>query len=487
MYHIIVNKKSRSGRGEKLWPVIEGELERRRTEFRVYPTKYHGSARETAARLTAKGVWNPDDVLLAIGGDGTANEAVDGITSLSDVKFGYIPTGSGNDFARGAGIPSDPLQALEAVLKGEEKEINIGTALLGSQKRRFLVSTGIGFDAGICHEALASKIKNTLNRLHLGKLTYVTIALRQLFYLEPFTLDAALENGEHRSFENVLFAVLAVLAAGYFFSILPATSRRQECLKFAEWNYAHRGLWNAAEGVPENSLPAFARAADQRYAIELDIQITKDGRIVVFHDDTMKRMCGNEGKISDYTYEELQQFHLGDSTEKIPLLREVLQTVDGRVPLLIEIKMPGLSTAVCAGFQKEMEGYTGMFCMESFNSLALRWCRRHMPQTLRGQLSGRFSKDDKVHLILRIMARHLMLNFIGKPDFIAYDHRYADCPGFLIDRMLFRTPAFAWTVKDEHVYNRTRKKFDAAIFEHFHPKDGFQKPMNCFLKNNKAY
>lgn len=274
----------------------------------------------------------------------------------------------------------------------------------------------------------------------------------------------------------IFFAVLAVLAAGYFFSILPATSRRQECLKFAEWNYAHRGLWNAAEGVPENSLPAFARAAEQGYAIELDIQITKDGRIVVFHDDTMKRMCGNEGKISDYTYEELQQFHLGDSTEKIPLLREVLQTVDGRVPLLIEIKMPGLSTAVCAEFQKEMEGYTGMFCMESFNSLALRWCRRHMPQTLRGQLSGRFSKDDKVHLILRIMARHLMLNFIGKPDFIAYDHRYADCPGFLIDRMLFRTPAFAWTVKDEHVYNRTRKKFDAAIFEHFHPKDGFQKP-----------
>ena len=89
----------------------------------------------------------------------------------------------------------------------------------------------------------------------------------------------------------IFFAVLAVLAAGYFFSILPATSRRQECLKFAEWNYAHRGLWNAAEGVPENSLPAFARAAEQGYAIELDIQITKDGRIVVFHDDTMKRIA----------------------------------------------------------------------------------------------------------------------------------------------------------------------------------------------------
>lgn len=94
----------------------------------------------------------------------------------------------------------------------------------------------------------------------------------------------------------IFFAVLAVLAAGYFFSILPATSRRQECLKFAEWNYAHRGLWNAAEGVPENSLPAFARAAEQGYAIELDIQITKDGRIVVFHDDTMKRIVETREK-----------------------------------------------------------------------------------------------------------------------------------------------------------------------------------------------
>lgn len=154
----------------------------------------------------------------------------------------------------------------------------------------------------------------------------------------------------------IFFAVLAVLAAGYFFSILPATSRRQECLKFAEWNYAHRGLWNAAEGVPENSLPAFARAAEQGYAIELDIQITKDGRIVVFHDDTMKRMCGNEGKISDYTYEELQQFHLGDSTEKIPLLREVLQTVDGRVPLLVEIKIRDFPRRSVRDFRRRWRG-----------------------------------------------------------------------------------------------------------------------------------
>ena len=92
----------------------------------------------------------------------------------------------------------------------------------------------------------------------------------------------------------IFFAVLAVLAAGYFFSILPATSRRQECLKFAEWNYAHRGLWNAAEGVPENSLPAFARAAEQGYAIELDIQISRESCYVTLKEvyELCKQMIG---------------------------------------------------------------------------------------------------------------------------------------------------------------------------------------------------
>ena len=85
------------------------------------------------------------------------------------------------------------------------------------------------------------------------------------------------------------------------------------------------------------------------------------------------------------------------------------------------------------------------------------------------------------------MARHLMLNFIGKPDFIAYDHRYADCPGFLIDRMLFRTPAFAWTVKDEHVYNRTRKKSSTRRSLNISiPRTVFRTD-ELFLKNNKAY
>ncbi len=90
-----------------------------------------------AARLTAKGVWNPDDVLLTIGGDGMANEVVDGITSLSDVKFGYIPTGSGNDFARGAGIPSESAAGAGSCAERGGKEINIGTALLGSQSGDF--------------------------------------------------------------------------------------------------------------------------------------------------------------------------------------------------------------------------------------------------------------------------------------------------------------------------------------------------------------
>ena len=139
----------------------------------------------------------------------------------------------------------------------------------------------------------------------------------------------------------IFFAVLAVLAAGYFFSILPATSRRQECLKFAEWNYAHRGLWNAAEGVPENSLPAFARAAEQGYAIELDIQITKDGRIVVFHDDTLDRMTPAKGFVHDMDWADFSAQPLAGSNEHPPLFANMLRTVaetNPDTPLIVEIK-----------------------------------------------------------------------------------------------------------------------------------------------------
>ena len=137
----------------------------------------------------------------------------------------------------------------------------------------------------------------------------------------------------------IILIVIVVLAILYFLMIMPRMSHKPDTAPFKEWLYAHRGLHDNATEAPENSMAAFRKAADAGFGIELDIQLTKDKIPVVFHDFTLKRVCGGEGKISDYTYEELQQFHLCNSVEKIPKFEDVLKMVDGKVPLIVEFKI----------------------------------------------------------------------------------------------------------------------------------------------------
>ena len=207
MYHVIVNPKSRSGLGKDIWIKARKRMMLEGIPFEAYITRYRGNAREIAGRLTGE-MWRAEDILLVIGGDGTVNEVVDGIVRLKDVRLAYIPTGSGNDFARGLGIFPDPETALERALHPSRViEADIGRNTCEGRSGRFTISTGIGFDAGICHEALASRIKDILNRLKLGKLTYACIALRQLAAFSPCTVRVKPENGEVQSFERCFFAV----------------------------------------------------------------------------------------------------------------------------------------------------------------------------------------------------------------------------------------------------------------------------------------
>lgn len=208
MYHIIVNSRSRSGYGGKIWQKIRHRLILEGIPFQEYQTKCRLDAKKIAKVLTENERWKEEDVLLVLGGDGTVNEAVNGICHPERVRFGYIPTGSGNDFARGTGLCRDADQALDAILNGSERRIDIGKAVLAEgETRRFLISSGIGYDAAICHEALSSRIKDTLNRFHLGKLTYCMIALRQLYFLKPFTIRLTREDGTVLNCEDAFFAV----------------------------------------------------------------------------------------------------------------------------------------------------------------------------------------------------------------------------------------------------------------------------------------
>lgn len=196
MYSFLVNPASRSGRGQKYWERIKPVLEERRIPYQVFFSKGPGDMVKLSRQLTSSLPLGEGDVhLVVLGGDGTANEAVQGIADFSRTRFSYIPTGSSNDLARDTGISRNPLEALECILSSaRERRMDVGflhynTAYLPEASRpvdvlppdrRFLVSSGIGFDAGVCQEAMKSRMKDFLNKVGLGKLTYLGIALKQL-------------------------------------------------------------------------------------------------------------------------------------------------------------------------------------------------------------------------------------------------------------------------------------------------------------------
>lgn len=132
-------------------------------------------------------------------------------------------------------------------------------------------------------------------------------------------------------------AVLGISAGAV--SILPSFQKHPLQSKFSRRTFAHRGLFDHLSR-PENSLAAFGAAVEHGYGIELDLQMTADGKIVVFHDESLQRMCSTPLKIEQSTFAELQKHPLLNSDQTIPLFSEVLQLVDGKVPLIVEIINP---------------------------------------------------------------------------------------------------------------------------------------------------
>ena len=153
-------------------------------------------------------------------------------------------------------------------------------------------------------------------------------------------------------------------------------------------NYAHRGLHSRDKSVPENSLTAFRLAAEAGYGIELDIQLSKDGQVVVFHDDTLDRVCGVHGRVDAFTLEELRGMRLCGTDERIPLLTEVFAVVAGRSPFIIELKTGPRNAELCEKGLALMRAYDGPYCVESFDPRIVGWFKKHAPDLLRGQLAG---------------------------------------------------------------------------------------------------
>lgn len=267
----------------------------------------------------------------------------------------------------------------------------------------------------------------------------------------------------------VLVVVLLVLAALYLGAIMPRLIGKPDDSELRKWLYAHRGLHDNKGDAPENSMRAFQKAVDASFGIEMDIQLTKDDVVVVFHDDNLKRICGVEGKVRDYTYEELQQFTLCHSEEHIPKFEEVLRMVDGRVPLIVEYKMERWNGKLCMLGDELLRNYKGTYCIESFNPLCLSWYRLHHREVVRGQLAEAFGRGKNRMDLRFFVLHHLLLNFLAKPDFIAYNHKHADSVSRRICRKLYHNLAVAWTIRSREELAAAREQFDLFIFDSFVP------------------
>lgn len=270
-------------------------------------------------------------------------------------------------------------------------------------------------------------------------------------------------------------ALLLCLLVVYFILVWPGRKRKKLQDSFLGFWYAHRGYHDNKTDAPENSLKAFELAVEHGFGIELDVQLTKDEKVVVFHDNDLKRVCGVDAPVNSKTFEELQELSLLSSNEKIPLFTDVLKVIGGKVPVIVEIKMVDSKTRVCELANDILKDYKGQFCIESFHPLAVKWFKKNRPELMRGQLSANYKKEGDLENFGAWLTHFLLTNIVCKPDFIAYSCKSADNVSFRLCTKLLGALPVAWTIKSKELLMEAKDKYKIFIFEGFDPSkvEGF--------------
>ncbi len=233
---------------------------------------------------------------------------------------------------------------------------------------------------------------------------------------------------------------------------------------------AHRGFFDNENGVPENSLIAFEKAIENGYAIELDVHTLHDGTVVVFHDDQLCRMTGQDGYLKNLTQNDLQNYKLLNTKYSIPTLQQVLDLVNDRTPILVEIK----SENVIVGADESiiynvLKDYKGEFAVQSFNPLTIEWFKNNAPEITRGLLCSKFHKVTvPKSCIKKFVLRNMLLNKRAKPQFIAFNA--LDLPARILKSKKCKgLPILGWTVRSQAQYLESVKYVDNIIFQDFKP------------------
>ena len=241
---------------------------------------------------------------------------------------------------------------------------------------------------------------------------------------------------------------------------------RQEYKWLTDVYIAHRGLFDNGNGIPENSLPAFKKASEQGFGIETDVQMTKDGVLVVFHDDDLKRMTGTEGKLSDYTFDELRKLRLLNTDCQIPTFDDFLEAANG-ANLVVEIKTHSKIGEVEQKTYDALLGYKGHYCVESFNPIIIHWFKVHAPEVIRGTLSCSFEQVPFTKF-RKWLLRELKLCKWNGSQFIAYDAETIRTSK-AVKRFSKHVPIICWTIKSQVQHDELHDCFDNMIFDSFVP------------------
>ncbi|MBQ7737884.1 MAG: glycerophosphodiester phosphodiesterase [Oscillospiraceae bacterium] len=259
--------------------------------------------------------------------------------------------------------------------------------------------------------------------------------------------------------------LLCAAGALNLYLIAPDRSREEQRRPFLHRNFGHRGLYDAAAGIPENSLAAFRAAAENGYGVELDTRLTRDGKVVIAHDGDLFRMTGEHVIVEESTLEELRKLRLQGTEETVPLFSEALDVLcKGGVPVIVEVKTTPRKRrdALCSAVLAELDKRDGDFCVESFDPWIVRWFRFHAPDLLRGQLTSQPNDLSQPPVVAWLHSR-LMFNFLCRPQFIAHHVGKKSLNARLAHWM--GAMRVTWTAHDR----AEEKRSEAVIFEHFRP------------------
>ena len=214
MYYFIVNTWARTGNAAHIWEDVKRVLENESIEYKAYETSFRGHATEITRSLTENATEKISIIIL--GGDGTINEVVNGISDFDKVRLGVIPTGTGNDFARNLGIKGSAEELVQDILKCQNgTKLDVGHVRWSDNQtgRLFNISSGLGFDALVCKKMLTSKIKKTCNALHLGKLSYLITTVQSLFSMKTYGGKVVLGENPECTYKEIIFSAAMNLRA----------------------------------------------------------------------------------------------------------------------------------------------------------------------------------------------------------------------------------------------------------------------------------